>query len=103
MAINAHFRTAADQHILPIDATVAKDFVVGDLVVLTPGTPNAITEAASLAAATHMIALTDETVGGSYVPVDMKIYKPSNIVKASTTVAKRVGLYPLFDKNDVIV
>lgn len=102
MAINAQFRTAANQHILPIDATVAKDFVVGDLVVLTLGTPNAITEAASLEAATHMIALTDETVGGSYVPVDEKVYKPSNIVKQST-VAKRVGLYPLFDKNDVIV
>ena len=100
MAINAQFRTAADQYVLPVEATVAKDFVVGDLVVLSNG---AITEASSLTAATHMIALTDETVGGNYVPVDMKVYKPSNKVAASTTNKKRVGLYPLFDKNDVIV
>ena len=102
----AHFRTAASQYILPVEATVAVDLVVGDLVVLTPangGTPAAIKKATGLTDATHMIALTDETIGGSYVPVDMKIYKSTDKVAASTTVAKRVGLYPIFDKNDVIV
>ena len=101
----AHFRTAANQYVLPIDATVAVDLYPGDLVVLTPAngtTPAAIAKANSLATATHMVALTDETVGGSYVPVDLKVYKPTGKVAASTTTAKRVSLYPIFDKNDII-
>lgn len=99
----AHFRTAAGQYILPIDATVAVELVPGDLVVLTPGTPNAITKATGLTDATHIVALTDETVGGSYVSVDLKNYKPTGKVAASTSTPKRVGLYPIFDKNDIIV
>lgn len=101
----AQFRTAANQYILPVEATVAVDLVVGDLVVLTPGTPNAIKKATGLSDATHMVALTDETIGGygSYVPVDQKIYKPTDKVAASTATPKKVGLYPIFDKNDIIV
>ena len=102
MAVNAHFRTAAGQYILPIDVKVAVDFVPGDLVKLDTST-NTISAAAGKSDATHMIALTDETVGGSYIPVDLKNYKPTGKVAASTTTAKRVGLYPIFDKNDVIV
>ena len=99
----AHFRTAADQYILPIDTKVAVDLYPGDLVTLTPGNPNSLAKASTLAAATHIVALTDETVGGSYVPVDLKVYKPTGKVAASTTTPKRVGLYPIFDKGDVIV
>ena len=101
----AHFRTGYQQYVLPVDATVAVDFKVGDLVIVTPAngsTPAAITKAASLAAATHMIALTDETMNGKYVHTDDKNYSPSDKVAASITV-KKVGIYPLFDKADVIV
>lgn len=101
----AHFRTGYQQYVLPVDATVAVDLVVGDLVVITPAngsTPAAIAKASTLAAATHMIALTDETMNGKYVPTDTKNYAPSGKVAASTT-AKKVGVYPLFDKADVIV
>ena len=97
----AEFRTAKGQYILPIDVKVAVDFVPGDLVKLDIGT-NTI-DKADISEATHMVALTDETVGGSYIPVDLKIYKPEGKVAASTAVAKRVGLYPIFDKNDIIV
>lgn len=101
----AHFRTGYQQYVLPVDATVAVALVVGDLVVITPAngsTPAAIAKASTLAAATHMIALTDETMNGKYVPTDAKNYAPSNKVAASTAV-KKVGVYPLFDKADVIV
>lgn len=97
----AHFKTAHSQKILPLDVKVTAELVVGDLVVFTAGTPASIAKASSLAAATHMVALSDETVGGNFVPTDMKNYAPSNKVAASTT-AKKVGLYPLFDKADVI-
>lgn len=101
----AHFRTGYQQYVLPVDATVAVDLVVGDLVVITPADgskPAAIAKASTLAAATHMIALTDETMNGKYVPTDTKNYAPSNKVAASTAV-KKVSVYPLFDKADVIV
>lgn len=101
----AHFRTGYQQHVLPIDATVAVELKVGDLVTVTPAngsTPAAIAKASSLANATHMIALTDETMNGKYIPTDNKNYAPSDKVAASAT-AKKVGVYPLFDKADVIV
>ena len=98
----AHFRTAADQYVLPIDVKVAVDLYPGDLVVLNTDT-NTITKASGLSDATHMVALTDETIGGGYVPVDLKVYKPTGKVAASTSVAKKVGLYPIFDKGDIIV
>ena len=101
----AHFRTGYQQYVLPVDATVAAELVVGDLVVITPADsskPAAIAKASTLAAATHMIALADETMNGKYVPTDAKNYAPSNKIAASTT-AKKVGVYPLFDKADVIV
>ena len=101
----AHFRTGYQQYVLPVDATVAVELKVGDLVTITPAsgsTPAAIAKAASLAAATHMIALTDEAMSNNYVPTDMKNYAPSDKVAAST-IAKKVGVYPLFDKADVIV
>ena len=101
----AHFRTGHDQYVLTIDAKVAAKLVVGDLVTLTPAsgsTPASIAKATTLAAATHMIALADEAVGGNYIATDLKNYKPSGEVAAST-VAKKVAVYPLFDKADVIV
>ena len=97
----AHFRTAQSQKILPLDVKVTAELKVGDLVKLTAGTPASIAKAASLAEATHMVALSDETIGGNYVHTDLRNYAPSDKVAASTT-AKKVGLYPLFDKADVI-
>lgn len=101
----AHFRTGYQQYVLPVDATVAVELKIGDLVVITPAngsTPPAIAKASTLAAATHMIALSDETMNGKYVHTDDKNYAPSDKVAASTSV-KKVGVYPLFDKADVIV
>ena len=101
----AHFRTGNQQYVLPVDATVAVELKVGDLVVITPAngsTPASIAKASTLAAATHMIALSDESLGGNFIRTDNKVYAPTDKVAASTTV-KKVGVYPLFDKADVIV
>lgn len=127
----AEFRTAADQYILPIEVAVkgavAAGTVItgsnrksaimrGDFVVLTPanGTiPAYIAKAteAQVAAksATHIVALTDETIGGSFVRTDLGNYKASDLVGSTTnatvtaaTATKRVGLWPIFDWGDVI-
>ena len=116
----AHFRTGKDQHILPIDVNVEGAanavFPTGTLVTLVAAagtTPAYIKEAANVAAATHMIALSDETMGGGYIATGLKIYAPSGGVKTTVTdgdgsgvsaaTVKKVGLYPLFDKGDVIL
>lgn len=96
----ATFKTAHDQYVLPLDVIVAADLVVGDLVTYTQ-TTNKIAKASTVDAATHIVALSDETISGGYVPTDRKNYAPSDKVAAST-VAKKVGLYPIFDKADVI-
>lgn len=96
----AEFKTAKDQAILPLDVKVAEDLTVGDMVVYTAST-NTIAKTTSLDDATHIVALSDETIGGGYVHTDRKIYVSSYGVKASTE-PKKVGLYPIFDKGDVI-
>lgn len=98
----AEFKTAHEQHILPLDVLVAAELTVGDLVTYTAST-NKIAKASTVDAATHIVALSDETIAGGYVATDRKIYAPSDKVAASTTVPKKVGLYPIFDKGDVIV
>ena len=99
----AHFKTGKDQYIVVVDAKVSTTLTVGDLVIFTAGNPNTVAASSNgLTTATHIVALSDEAVGGNYVPTDKKDYAPSNTVASSTT-AKKVALYPLFDKADVIV
>lgn len=101
----AHFKTGYQQYVITLEVTVAAELKVGDLVVLTPAsgsTPASIAKATNLSNATHMIALTDETMSNGHVSTDMKNYAPSGKVAASTSV-KKVGAYPLFDKADVII
>lgn len=97
----AEFRTAHSQRILPLDVKVAAELNVGDMVIYTADT-NTIAKTTNKDTATHIVALSDETIGGGYVYTDDKIYAPSNKVAASTT-PKKVGLYPIFDKGDIIV
>lgn len=114
----AHFRTGKDQYILPLDVnvvgTAGKVLPVGTLVTLTAANgsvPASIAEASTIAAATHMIALSDDAIGGGYVDTDLKNYAPSEGVKTTITATsgstsatvKKVGLYPLFDKADVVL
>ena len=72
------------------------------VLLITVAFTEALISFSTVDAATHIVALSDETIGGGYVATDRKIYAPSDKVAAST-VAKKVGLYPIFDKGDVIV
>lgn len=127
----AQFKTAYLQAMVPFDVnvvgTVSADPVTatnrkaailrGDFVVFTPATatvPAYITKAtqAQVTAkqATHIVALTDMTIGGGHVPTDLMDYRPSELVAANITAAptddtvplKKVGLYPIWDWADII-
>ena len=89
----------------------------GDLVTLVPANgsvPAYIKKAASLSTATHMVALTDQTVGSvDHVHTEVGNYAASEIVAATVVdgdasdvtaaTAKKVGMYPLFDKDDIVL
>lgn len=127
----AQFRTAKDQYILPLDVAVKgavgegtkitstnrkTAICAGDFVVLTAASGNVpayITKAtaAQLSAktATHIVALTDQTIGDGHVATDMADYAASDLVGSTTTGSvaagtpvKKVGLYPIFDWGDII-
>jgi len=119
----AQFRTAYLEAVVPVDVEVVgtvsnptrkQAICKGDLVKLTPATAtvNAYIQKATEANATHIVALTDMTISDGHVKTEAKNYKPSSLVAATVTVAptantngetKKVGLYPIFDKADVIV
>ena len=127
----ARFKTGYLQRMIPIDGvvvgTVTADPVTatnrqaailrGDFVVVTPATVTvpAIIQKATQAqvnnrTATHFVALTDMTIAGGKVPTDLKDYRPSNLVAAQVATAptnfatpnKKVGLYPIWDWNDIV-
>lgn len=113
----AEFKTAYLQRVVPLDVAVVGSSALerGQLVTYTAPTSSKVgyIEAAStLAAATHIIALTDMTISDGHVPTDRRDYMYSENVAVtaaanssltSTSVTKKVGLYPIWDKADVVV
>lgn len=128
----ASFRTAYLQAMLPLDCAVVGTvndgtditsanrkaaIMRGDFVVLTPATATvpafikkATAEEVTNGEATHIIALTDQTIGGGYIRTDVFKYAPSDLVGATiaqdptdnTAVIKKVGLWPIWDWADII-
>ncbi len=131
----ASFKTAYLQREVPLDLDVVGAdgtvFEVGNLVTVTPATATVgayMTKAADLAAATHIIAQSDMTLGYEHVPVENIDYRYSPEVKTTRTTApaaadsvkdganvllvnggaytatqKHVALYQIVDKNDIIL
>ena len=125
----AQFKTAYLQAAFPADVVVVGSvndgtevtsanrkaaICVGDLIVLTAETATVsayISKATSLATATHIVAQSDMTVGEGHVPTDRRDYRYSPLVgankasapSAKTDPLKKVALYPLWDKNDIIL
>lgn len=107
----AHFKTAYGQREIILDAKVAAmsgnntgHIKVGDLVTLTTDNygVHTITEVAALTNATHIVAQSDMTLEYGHVPVENRDWKYVPNVAVSTTV-KKVALFQIIDKNDVIV
>lgn len=122
----AEFKTAQSQYVLVLDVNVEgtvqsptrkQAIHRNDLVTLVPATstiPAYIKKAPSLSAATHMVALTDQVVGSvDHVHTEVGNYAASEIVKATvadgdangvtSATVKKVGLYPIFEKGDIIL
>lgn len=102
----AHFKTAYGQREIILDATVAVDMNVGDLVKVTFDASGyaAVAKATGLSDATHIIAQSDMTmIHNKAVPVEHRDYKYNPKVAASTTAKKKVAVFAIIDKNDVIV
>lgn len=128
----AQFKTAYLQRAIPVDVEVVGTIMEGtqvtsanrkaaicrnDFVVYTPATPTVhayikkATEAQVTAKqATHIVALTDQTMEDGHVPTEVADYRPSELTGATVTTAptgltgvlKKVALYPIWDWNDII-
>lgn len=113
----ASFKTAYLQREVPMTVAVAGDkpLVVGEMVTLTAASgagPASIKSAATVAAATHIIAQSDMTMEYGHVPVENMDYKYSDEVAATiaaagpvtaSTPTKKVALFAITDKDDLIV
>lgn len=96
----AHFRTAYDQREIPVDVKVAANVKVGDMVTLAN---DEITKTTALATATHIVAQSDMTLEYGHVPVEFRNYNYDPTVKASPSAKKKVALYQIKDKTDIIL
>ena len=113
----ASFKTAYLQREIPMTVAVAGDkpLVVGEMVTLTAASgaiPASIKSAVTVAAATHIIAQSDMTMEYGHVPVENRDYKYSDEVAATiaaagpvaaSTPTKKVALFAITDKDDLIV
>lgn len=112
----ASFKTAYLQREVPMTVAVlgASPLVVGQMVTLTAASgavPAYIASAATVAAATHIIAQSDMTMEYGHVPVENRDYAYSDQVATTissgsvtaSTPTKKVALFAITDKDDLIV
>lgn len=98
----AQFKTAYDQREIPMEAKVSEELTVGALCTYTSST-NTFAGAETVAAATHIIAQSDMTLEYGHIPVELRDYKYSPIVAASPANTKRVAVFEIKDKYDVVL
>lgn len=108
------FKTAFGQKEIPLDIVVVGDLRVGQLVTLVAaasGKPAYLQAATTAATATHIIAQSDMTMEYGHVPVENRDYKYSDVVAktvadassvSSTSASKKVAVFAIIDKEDVI-
>lgn len=97
----AHFKTALNQREVVLDAIVSEALEVGALCTYTEADTK-LAGASDVATATHIVAQSDMSMEYGHVPVENRDYRYSPNVAASTTV-KKVALFPIIDKSDIIV
>ena len=101
----AGFKTAYLQREIVMDVQVAKDLKVGDLIKVTAFeadgvTPKTVT-ASTAAEATYIIAQSDMTMSRRDYTVHE--YDYSDKVAASVATKKKIAVFPIHSKEDIIV
>lgn len=97
----AHFKTAYGQKEIVIEMKVATDLNVGDLVKLDTSDTSKLVKTTSASDAVYMIAQSDMTLNRRDYNVSEYAY--SDKVAASTSTKKKVAVFKIIDKDDVIV
>ena len=100
----AGFKTAYLQREIILDAKVTTECKVGDCVKIVPAngeTPASMAKS-SFADATHIVAQSDMTLEYGHVPVEKMDWKYVPTVAQSSTV-KKVAVFAIMDKNDIIL
>lgn len=95
----AHFKTALGQREKVIEATLAADLKVGQLCTFANNALAAKTSGTPVEG-DYIIAQSDMTMEYGHVPVELRNYGYSPVVKASTD-KKRVAVFEVIDKDDV--
>lgn len=95
----AHFKTAYLQREVVMDVKVSAELHVGDMVTYTAST-NTIAKTTNKDSATHIVAQSDMTMNRrDYSKFETQY---TDTVAASTSDVKKVALFVIMDKNDVI-
>ena len=97
----AHFKTGYNQREIVLDAKVATDLNVGDLVTFASGTLSK-KSGNTVAAGDYVVAQSDMTMGNKR-DYSMYEYQYSDVVKASTASNKKVAVFRVHDPDDIIV
>lgn len=96
----AHFKTGLNQMEHVLDCKVASDLAVGQLCTYADGTLSAATSNA-VSTSNYIVAQSDMTMEYGHVPVENRDYRYSPVVKASTSVNKKVAVFKVIDAADV--
>lgn len=109
----ANFKTGYDQREITLDIVVTADLHVGQLATLVAANgdkPAYLQAATTKDAATHIVAQSDMTMEYGHVPVEYRDYKYTDVVArteagtvSATSVAKKVAVFEIKDKNDLLV
>lgn len=94
----ASFKTGYLQKEQVLDVKVAANINVGDLVKVSGDT---MSKATNLSDAQYIVAQSDMTMEYGHVPVEKRDWNYSDVVAASNT-TKKVAVFYILDKSDVI-
>lgn len=100
--VKAQFKTGYNQREIVIDAKVAADLKVGQVVTLSSGTISAVADTVLTPANTHyIVAQSDMTMSITKMDYTKGQFDYDDTVKASTAL-KKVALFMVSDPTDVV-
>ena len=96
----AHFKTAYLQREIVLDTKVKEKLIVG---ALCKTGESGLEGVSTIEEAEYLVAQSDMTLEKGHVPVELRDYRYSPDVAASAVAEKKVAVFQLYDKNDVVL